>query len=75
MLFFGALVPQFLDTHAPLLPQYAIMAALIFLGESVVLGGYGALAATGGRLSGLGAWRERIGGMALLALGLLAALA
>jgi len=76
LLFFGALLPQFLDPHAPLLSQYVIMFAIIFLGESVILGGYGALAAAGGRVSGLAhaVWRERIGGMALVALGLLAAL-
>ena len=28
ILFFGALVPQFLDTHAPLLPQYVVMYAV-----------------------------------------------
>jgi homoserine/homoserine lactone efflux protein len=77
LLFFGALVPQFLDTHAPLLSQYLTMFAIIFLGESIILSGYGALAAAGGHLSGLAyaVWRERLGGMALLALGLLAAFA
>ena len=74
LLFFGALVPQFLDTHAPPLAQYLIMFAIIFLGESIILSGYGALAAAGGRLPGLAhaVWRERLGGIALLALGLLA---
>jgi len=76
ILFFGALVPQFLDTHAPLLPQYVIMFAVIFIGESIILTGYGALAAAGGRVAAThhAVWRERISGLVLLALGLLAAL-
>src|ERR1043166_7538810 len=52
ILFFGALVPQFLDTHAPLLSQYLIMYAVTFVGESIILTGYGALAAWGGRAAG-----------------------
>src|SRR5262245_21081200 len=35
ILFFGAFVPQFLDTHAPLLRQYLIMYAVTFVGESI----------------------------------------
>jgi homoserine/homoserine lactone efflux protein len=75
ILFFGALVPQFLDTHAPLLPQYIIMYAVTFIGESVILTGYGALAAAGGRVAAPhhAMWRERISGAVLLALGVLAA--
>jgi threonine/homoserine/homoserine lactone efflux protein len=77
ILFFGALVPQFLDTHAPLLPQYVIMFVITFIGESVILTGYGWLAAHGARFTGLkhAAWRERISGAVLLALGVLAAIA
>ena len=76
ILFFGALVPQFLDTGAPLLPQYVIMYAVTFIGEAIILTGYGALAATGGRTTGLrhAVWRERISGVVLLSLGLVAAL-
>jgi threonine/homoserine/homoserine lactone efflux protein len=76
ILFFGALVPQFLDTHAPLLAQYLIMFAVTFLGESIILTGYGALAAAGGRVASHhhAIWRERISGAVLLALGVLAAL-
>ena len=48
ILFFGALVPQFLDTAAALVPQYLIMYAVTFVGESLILSGYGALAAWGG---------------------------
>jgi len=77
ILFFGAIVPQFLDTHAPLLPQYVIMFAVTFIGESIILTGYGALAAAGGQMPGLrhAAWRERISGFVLLTLGILAAFA
>jgi threonine/homoserine/homoserine lactone efflux protein len=76
ILFFGALVPQFLDTSAPLLPQYMIMYAVTFIGEAIILTGYGALAAMGGRTAGLrhAVWRERVSGLVLLALGVLAAL-
>jgi homoserine/homoserine lactone efflux protein len=76
ILFFGALVPQFLDTGSPLVPQYVIMFAVTFIGESIILTGYGALAAAGGRRAGLrhAVWRERISGLVLLSLGILAAL-
>ena len=76
ILFFGALVPQFLDTHAPLLPQYLIMYAITFIGEAIILTGYGVLAAMGGRKAGLqhAVWRERVSGLVLLSLGVLAAL-
>jgi len=76
ILFFGALVPQFLDTRAPLLIQYVIMYAVTFIGEAVILTGYGALAAMGGRSAGLrhAVWRERVSGLVLLSLGVLAAL-
>jgi threonine/homoserine/homoserine lactone efflux protein len=76
ILFFGALVPQFLDTGAPLLPQYLIMYTVTLVGESIILTGYGALAAIGGRSAGLrhAVWRERISGLVLLSLGVLAAL-
>ena len=77
ILFFGAIVPQFLDTHGPLVPQYLIMFVITFIGESIILTGYGWLTSHGARLSGLShaVWRERISGAVLLALGLLAAFA
>jgi homoserine/homoserine lactone efflux protein len=77
ILFFGAIVPQFLDTRSPLLAQYVIMFAVTFIGESIILTGYGALAAAGGRMTGLyhAVWRMRISGLVLLALGVAAALA
>ena len=66
-----------LDTAAALVPQYLIMFVITFIGESIILTGYGWLASHGSRLSGLGhaVWRERISGAVLLALGLLAAVA
>src|SRR6478735_12112769 len=39
ILFFGALVPQFLDPHADLIPQYLVMALITFVGESIILTG------------------------------------
>jgi homoserine/homoserine lactone efflux protein len=76
ILFFGALVPQFLDTQAPLLPQYLIMFAVTFIGESIILTGYGWLAAAGGRAADArhAIWRERISGVVLTGLGVFAAL-
>lgn len=77
ILFFGAIVPQFLDTRGPLTPQYLIMYVVTFIGESIILTGYGWLASHGGHLAGLShaVWRERISGALLLALGVLAAVA
>ena len=77
ILFFGAFVPQFLDTHAPLMPQYVIMFVVTFIGESIILTGYGALAAYGGHRAAphQAVWRERLSGVVLLALGVMAALA
>jgi homoserine/homoserine lactone efflux protein len=77
ILFFGAIVPQFLDTHGPLLRQYLIMFVVTFIGESVILTGYGWLASHGAGLSGIehAVWRERISGLVLLALGVAAAIA
>jgi len=77
ILFFGALVPQFLDTHAPLLPQYVIMYAVTIIGEAIILTGYGVLSAMGGRSAALAShavWRERVSGLVMLSLGILAAL-
>ena len=76
ILFFGALVPQFLDTHARLIPQYLIMYAITFVGEAIILTAYGALAAYGGRRAAIhhAVWRERISGLVLLGLGVMAAL-
>ena len=53
------------------------MYAITFVGEAVILTAYGALAAMGGRTAGQrhAVWRERISGLVLLVLGLLAAFA
>ena len=77
LLFFVMLVPQFLDTSAPLVPQFSIMFAVTLIGESFILTGYGALAAYGGHKAAPhhAVWRERISGLVLLALGVMAALA
>ena len=74
LLFFGALVPQFLDTGHPLVPQYFLMFVVTFIGESLILTGYGWLAARGGHKAGAhhAVWRERISGAVLLGLGVLA---
>jgi homoserine/homoserine lactone efflux protein len=74
ILFFGALLPQFLDPALPLAPQYLLLFVITFIGESVILTGYGWLAATGARTIGSqhAVWRERISGAVLLALGLFA---
>ena len=71
VLFFGALIPQFLNTHAPLLPQYAEMWAIIAVGESTILGAYGWLAAQGKRAvhPAFAAWRERASGACLIFIG------
>jgi homoserine/homoserine lactone efflux protein len=76
LLFFAALLPQFLDTTRPLMPQYALMFVIIFVGESIILSGYGWLAAAGGRAASSHAvWRERISGVVLIGLGVMFALA
>jgi homoserine/homoserine lactone efflux protein len=77
LLFFIMLVPQFLNTASPLVPQFLIMFAVTFIGESIILAGYGALAAYGGHKAAPhhAVWRERISGLVLLALGVTAALA
>jgi len=50
---------------------------ITFIGESIILTGYGWLASHGARLAGLNhaVWRERISGLVLLGLGVAAAVA
>jgi homoserine/homoserine lactone efflux protein len=43
--FLLAVVPQFLDLHAPLAPQYVVIGATLAFTDLVVMGGYTALAA------------------------------
>ncbi|HWC63992.1 MAG TPA: LysE family translocator [Rhizomicrobium sp.] len=71
ILFFGAFLPQFLDPHRMLVPQYAEMFAIIMLGETLILGFYGWLGAQGRRLAGprFALWRDRISGAAFVAIG------
>jgi homoserine/homoserine lactone efflux protein len=71
VLFFGALLPQFLDLHRPLWPQYAIMWAIVAVGETLIVGGYGWIASRGGRMihPRFAAWRERASGAVMIFIG------
>lgn len=71
VLFFGALLPQFLDVHRPLWPQYLIMWAIVAVGETLIVGGYGWIAAHGGRIvhPRFAAWRERASGAVMIFIG------
>jgi homoserine/homoserine lactone efflux protein len=72
VLFFGALMPQFIDPQGPLLAQYLVFGAICFATEVPVLGGYGWLAAEGGRLARsprVALWRERVSGGLLVGVG------
>jgi len=71
VLFFGALLPQFLDTRRPLWPQYLILWAIVAAGETVILNAYGWIAAQGRRLvhPRFAAWRERLSGAMLIFIG------
>jgi threonine/homoserine/homoserine lactone efflux protein len=51
LVFFVALLPQFIDTARPVAPQVAILAATSVLIEFVVLAGYGYLAARASALA------------------------
>lgn len=44
IVFMLAVLPQFIDPHAPQLPQYAICAATLFFTDAVVMSGYTLLA-------------------------------
>jgi homoserine/homoserine lactone efflux protein len=72
VLFFGALMPQFIDPNAALLPQYLVFGLICFATEVPVLVGYGWLGAQGGRLSRserVALWRERVCGGLLMGVG------
>ncbi|MGH8076684.1 MAG: LysE family translocator [Lysobacter sp.] len=72
VLFFGALMPQFVDPAVPLLPQYLLFAAICFVTEFPVLAGYGWIAAQGRRWSAsprMVTWRERLSGACLMGVG------
>jgi homoserine/homoserine lactone efflux protein len=44
VLFFGALLPQFVDPARPAAPQFALLGATFVLSDLIVFAGYGALA-------------------------------
>ncbi|HUP92318.1 MAG TPA: LysE family translocator [Solimonas sp.] len=72
VLFFGALMPQFIQPGHSLVLQYSIFAAICFFSEMPVLAIYGWLAARGRGLFATPAralWRERLSGGALIAVG------
>jgi homoserine/homoserine lactone efflux protein len=77
VLFFGAFMPQFLDRHKMLLPQYAEMFVIVMLWEGLVLGLYGWLASHGAKLKAAGSalWRERISGAVFILIGIIFAFA
>jgi homoserine/homoserine lactone efflux protein len=56
MIFFGALVPQFVTPGEPLLVRGLILAVTLIVIEQLVLAGYGMLAAQGSRLAGRERW-------------------
>lgn len=72
VLFWGALIPQFIDTTAPLIPQYLTIAVVGAIIEFPVLGTYGWLAAQGRKLGASRSfviWRERIAGGVMIFVG------
>ena len=72
VIFFGALMPQFVNPGHNLVLQYAIFAAICFFAEMPVLALYGWLAARGRGLFNTpqrAVWRERFSGTALMAVG------
>jgi homoserine/homoserine lactone efflux protein len=77
MLYFGAFLPQFLDPHKMLAPQYAEMFAVICIGETLILGSYGWLASRGARIAGktFALWRDRVSGAIFIAIGAIFAVA
>lgn len=72
VLFFGALMPQFLQLDHDLFTQYVAFAAICFVIEMPILAFYGWIAARGRGLFASPrsiAWRERVSGGALIAVG------
>ena len=72
VLFFGALMPQFIQPGHDLAVQYLLFAAICFFSEMPVLAIYGWLAARGRGLFSTPSralWRERLSGTALIAVG------
>ncbi len=72
VLFFGALMPQFIDPNGPQLLQYTVFAIICFVTEVPVLAVYGWLAAQGRRFTArpqVAVWRERLSGACLVGVG------
>jgi homoserine/homoserine lactone efflux protein len=73
ILFWGAMFPQFVNYRADnLLTQFAILAVTCVVADAIVLSGYAAVAARGGKFMAAGplaVWRERISGAALIVVG------
>jgi homoserine/homoserine lactone efflux protein len=72
LLFFTAIVPQFVNPRAPVGPQMAILAATSIVPEFFILMAYGALAAKASnwaRQPKYATWADRIAGALLLAVG------
>ena len=73
MIFFGALVPQFVHSDQPLLAQGLVLASTLIMIEQLVLAGYGILAAQGARLAGQARWTfvtEKTSGALMIGAGL-----
>ena len=73
LLFVSALLPQFLDSHRPMVPQLAILLSCTVIVDTAVLGSYVLLAHHGTRSfrhSRLSRWVELIFGAALIVFGL-----
>jgi homoserine/homoserine lactone efflux protein len=73
MIFFGALVPQFVTPGEPLLVRGLILAVTLIVIEQLVLAGYGTLAAQGSRLAGRERWTlitEKTSGALMVGAGL-----
>jgi homoserine/homoserine lactone efflux protein len=73
MIFFGALVPQFVTPGEPMLVRGLILAVTLIVIEQLVLAGYGTLAAQGARLAGRERWTlvtEKTSGALMVGAGL-----
>lgn len=73
MIFFGALVPQFVTPGQPLLVRGLILAITLIVIEQLVLAGYGTLAAQGSRIAGRERWTlvtEKTSGALMIGAGL-----
>jgi homoserine/homoserine lactone efflux protein len=71
LVYFTAILPQFVDARAPLAGQVAVLAASSFAIEFAVLSAYAALSHRAGRRKapGFQRWATRIGGGLLIAAG------